>query len=169
MTISKLVVLTAAVFLAADVRRGSADAPPAAPPPLPSVSYARLRYVGGEPGLPGKVKGTLVVQADELRFLDNKQQPVFTRAIGPLTWASRSEGREKNAGRIAMLVLTFPLWGAAMGTGVLGPPSLHSTAYFVNVQSAGSHDVAFKCAPKATCDAIINRINSYAAAAKTPP
>jgi hypothetical protein len=167
MTMPKLARLVTVVLLAAGVRGGSADTAPATPAALPTVSYARLQYVGGDPGLPEKAKGTLVVQPHELRFLDNRKQPIFTRAIGERTWASRSEGREKTAGRIVLLVLTFPFWGAGMGMGI-EPPSFHETTYFVNVQSEGSHDVRFKCAPKSRCDAIINRINSYAAAAKTP-
>ena len=169
MTLAKRLILTA-VLLAASVPGGSADTTAPTPAPAPEASFAGIEYVGGHPEFPKKIKGTLVVQPDELQFLDQKKRPVFTLAVVPGTVATPYERREKTLGRGVLMAITFPLWGSALGSGMADPPSMSGPVHFVSVHAQTSSGVAvvnFRCSRK-RCDGIASRINSGAAAATAP-
>ena len=169
MTMAKRVILTA-VLLAAGVPGSSADTIAPTPAPPPDASFAGIEYVGGHPGFPKKIKGTLVLQPDELQFLDQKKRPVFTLAVGAGTLVTPSERREKTLGRVVLVVATFPFWAVTLVTGMAEPPSVSEAVHFVGVHaqtSSGAAVVTFRC-PRKRCDAIASRINSGAAAAATP-
>lgn len=157
------------VLAATSVRVDSAETRLATPAPMARPSY-NVQYLDGHAGLPGKVKGTLVVLPDELQFLHKKKQTLFTLPVLAGTWTSQSERREKTFGRAALVVLTAPFWVILVGTFMGDPPSLSTSVHFVHVQSqtpSGVEQVTFQCA-KRTCDAMVSRINAYAAAAPTP-
>ena len=168
MTLANRAIATV-VMLGTSVPVGSADARQATPAPPARPSY-KVQYIEGLAGLPRKAKGTLVVLPNELQFLDKKKQPLFTFPVLEGTSTSRSERREKTFGRVALVVGTFPLWAFLAGTFMGDPPSLSTSVHFVHIQtqtSSSVEQVTFQCA-KRTCDAMVNRVEAHAAAARTP-
>jgi len=161
----------AVVLLAAtSVPMGAAETGTATPASPARPAY-KVKYIDGHAGLAGKVKGTLVVLPNELQFLNKKKEPLFTLPVLAGTLTSQSERSEKTFGRVALVVLTAPLWVIVAGSFMGDPPSLSTSVHFVHVlsptPSSGVEQVTFQC-NKLTCDAMVARINAYVAAAPKP-
>jgi len=123
-----------------------------ASPALCGDSFPGTEYVSGKSGLQNKVKGTLVVEESEIRFLAGNGTPVFSIPMASVTGASAS--REHDDGS----------FGRKMALGIFAG----KTEEFLQVESSsqvGAEAVVFKCQKK-TSPGMAAKINFYAVKAR---